>query len=300
MSNSSEKLILTGAAGLLGQAILDKFRSHYDLVAVINKTGIDNPPEDIEIVQADLSNKKAVSELINKHNPDIILNAAAWVDVDGCESDRKRALKSNFSVVENIVNAIKDKRIYMIQISTDYIFNGVDHPANVDDSPAPLNYYGRTKLMAEECIVDNYARYLITRTCALLGSPNRGQTNLLNYFYNSLKEGKEVQAPEDIYANPIWVENLAELLLEAIQKGYKGMLHLGGRDYLSRYEFARVFANVFGFDQSLIKPVAAIHQRRPAKRPQYAGLNVDQTQDKFEIPLLTAREALAEIRKKIE
>ncbi len=300
MSDSSEKLILTGAAGLLGQAVLDKFRAHYDLVAVINKTEIDNPPEDIEIVQADLSDKKAVLELTDKHKPDIILNAAAWVDVDGCESDRKRALKSNFSVVENIVNAIKDKRIYLVQISTDYIFNGVDHAANVDDSPAPLNYYGRTKLMAEECIVDNYARYLITRTCALLGSPNRGQTNLINYFYNSLKEGKEVQAPEDIYANPIWVENLAELLLEAIRKGYKGMLHLGGKDYLSRYEFARIFADVFEFDDSLVKPVAAIHQRRSAKRPQYAGLNVDQTQDKFETPLLTAREALMEIRKKIE
>jgi dTDP-4-dehydrorhamnose reductase len=300
MAKSTEKLVLTGAAGLLGQAILRKFNGNYDLVAVTNKTEIDNPPDALEIAQADLSNKKAAADLIHDHNPDIILNAAAWVDVDGCESDRKRALKSNFSIVENLINAIKDSKTYFIQISTDYIFNGVDHPANVDDSPAPLNYYGRTKLMAEERITDNYARYLIARTCALFGLPNRGQTNLINYFYDSLKAGKEVQAPEDIYANPIWVENLAELLLEAIRKGYKGMLHLGGKDYLSRYEFARVFARVFGFDEDLVKPTAAIYQKRPARRPQFAGLNVEQTQEKFDTPLLTAQEALSAIHERMK
>jgi dTDP-4-dehydrorhamnose reductase len=300
MAKSTEKLVLTGAAGLLGQAVLRIFNGNYDLAALINRTEIDNPPHDLEIVRADLSDKKAAADLIHDHNPDIILNAAAWVDVDGCESDRKRALKSNFSIVENLINAIKDSKTYFIQISTDYVFNGVDHPANVEDNPAPLNYYGRTKLMAEEYITDNYARYLIARTCALFGLPNRGQTNLINYFYDSLKAGKEVQAPEDIYANPIWVENLAELLLEAIGKGYKGMLHLGGKDYLSRYEFARVFARVFGFDEDLVKPTTAIHQKRPARRPQYAGLNVEQTQEKFDTPLLSAHEALSAIHKRIK
>ncbi|HDS01304.1 MAG TPA: SDR family oxidoreductase [candidate division Zixibacteria bacterium] len=300
MANSPQKLLLTGAAGFLGQALLKKFHAHYDMAAVINRTEIDDPPDGVEIVRTDLSEKKAVNELVRTQEPDIIVNTAAWVDVDGCESDRKRALKSNFSIVENLINAIKDSRIYFIQLSTDYIFNGVDHPANVDDGPAPLNYYGRTKLMAEEYITDNYARYLIARTCALFGMPNRGQTNLINYFYDSLKAGKEVQAPEDMYANPIWVENLAELLLEAIQKGYKGMLHLGGKDYLSRYEFARIFARIFGFDKDLVKPIAAIYHKRPARRPRYAGLNVEQTHEKLDIPLLSADEALSAIHDRMK
>jgi dTDP-4-dehydrorhamnose reductase len=294
------KIMITGAAGLLGQALIPQFLHRYDVIAITHSSELENPPPGLKIEKADLSENAQVKRLLAEYSPEIILNAAGWVDVDGCESDRKHALKSNYTIVQNLVDEGKSKNSYIIQISTDYIFNGVDHPATIEDSPAPLNYYGKTKLMAEEYLIDRYARYLISRTCALVGYPNKGQTNLLNYFYDGLKAGKTIEVPNDIYSNPIWVKNLAELLLEAVDKGLKGIVHLAGKDYLSRYEFAGIFADVYSFDRSLIKPVPSIHHPRPAKRPQHAGLNIDQTIDKFETPILSAREMLSRIKAESE
>ncbi len=294
------RIMITGAAGLLGRALIGEFVPKYDVIAVIHNTPKVDLPHGLTYATADLSNKSEVRQLLADHDPEIILNAAGWVDVDGCESDRKRALKSNYIIVENLVNEAKSKNLYIIQISTDYIFNGVDHPATIEDSPAPLNYYGKTKLMAEECLIDRYARYLIARTCALVGSPNKGQTNLLNYFYDGLKAGKIIEVPKDIYANPIWVKNLSELLVEAVDKRLKGIVHLAGKDYLSRYDFANVFADVYGFDRSLIKPIPAIYHKRPARRPQHAGLNIDQTLEKFTTPILSVHEMLTRIKDQSE
>ena len=88
--------------------------------------------------------------------------------------------------------------------------------------------------------------------------------------------------------------------LEAVDKRLKGIVHLAGKDYLSRYEFAGIFAEVYGFDKGLIKPVSSIHHPRPARRPQHAGLNIDQTLDKFDTQILTAREMLTRIKAESE
>jgi len=161
-----------------------------------------------------------------------------------------------------------------------------------------LNYYGQTKLRAENYIRNNLENYLLARTCALLGNPNRGRTNLINYFYDKLSNNQKVTAPDDLYANPIWIDNLSELILEAIRKKIRGVAHLGGADYMSRFEFARIFAEIFDFETSLVEAVSASSQNRPAKRPQYAGLDISETQPKFATKFLAVREALNMIRKR--
>ena len=135
------KLIIAGSAGLLGEALAHKFCGHFKLIGIYNN----NPPsvdcKGLTKYQADLADAGQVKNALAKLNPDIIINSAAWVDVDGCESDRERALKSNYKVVENLVNFSQRQNIYLIQISTDYIFNGKDHAGRINDKPDPLNYY---------------------------------------------------------------------------------------------------------------------------------------------------------------
>ena len=297
---NGNKLLLTGSAGLLGEALIDKLCGRFSLIAVYNN----NPPvskcEGYIKYQADLADEAQAEDAVDKLKPDIIVNSAAWVDVDGCESDRERAWKSNYKVVENLVNSTCQKGTYLIQISTDYIFNGKDHPGRIDDRPDPLNYYGQTKLMAEEYIRRNHPNYLIVRTCALMADPKRGKTNLLNYFYDNLKAGRQVVAPDDIYANPIWIHNLAELIAEALERHLTGILHMGGMDHISRYEFGKILADVFGFDKELVKPVSADRQRRPAKRPQYAGLDMEQSKGIFKTEILPVRKALMKIKRVIK
>jgi len=297
LERKNNRVLITGSAGLLGTALLNKIVPPYDVLGIYFRT----EPEaastaNLHFEKADLTNADTVAKLIEKYGPDTIINSAGWVDVDGCESDNPRAKESNFLIVKNIVDAIHSANIYLIQISTDYIFDGRDHPGKIDDQPAPLNYYGYTKLLAEEYIKKNLSYYMNARTCALMGSPRLGRTNLINYFYDKLGSNQEVMAPDDLYANPIWVDNLAELILESVQKKIRGVTHLGGADYLSRYEFARLLAEVFGFDAELIRPLSASSQNRPARRPQYAGLDITATVPQFRTKFLSVREALTRIR----
>ncbi len=297
MNNRKKKILITGAAGLLGQALLRTFRRDHDPIAVINRTGLPDEFSDIDQVEADLADPQAVRSIIEENKVDSIINSAAWVDVDGCELDRKRAYRANYLIAKNIADTIENKQIDLIQISTDYIFNGKRHPGKVDDPPMPLNYYGETKLMAEKYINQKCRNYLIARTCALVGAPNQGQTNLINYFYESLESGKEINAPADLRANPIWVNDLSELLLEAVERRIQGVAHLAGKDYLSRYEFACIFAEVFEFNIDLVIPVSSENQDRPATRPSYAGLDISETELRFETPLPTIRDMLERMKK---
>ena len=293
----NQKIMITGCAGLLGTALIDNISTNHNVLGIyLNTEPQIVTSAKIRYKKADLTKAEAVAGLIEEYQPDTIVNSAGWVDVDGCESDLTRAENSNFGIAKNIVDVIKETDIYLIQISTDYIFNGRAHPGKIDDKPDPLNFYGQTKLMAEDYIKENLENYLIARTCALLGNPNQGRTNLINYFYDRLSHGRKVTAPNDLYANPIWINNLSELIAEAVQKNIRGAVHLGGADYLSRYEFARIFAEIFGFKADLVEPVSAVSQERPAKRPQYAGLDISDTVPKFATKFLTVREALTRIR----
>jgi dTDP-4-dehydrorhamnose reductase len=251
IEDNNIRVMVTGSAGLLGTALLPKFIPHFELIAVYHNERPVVRDEFLQIISADLADPEECRKILDKIAPDIILNSAAWVDVDGCEMDRKRAYRSNFEIVQNLVDMAPDEHPLLIQVSTDYVFNGSSHPGKINDPPDPLNYYGETKLLAEEYLRDNYRNYLIARTCALIGSPQQGKTNLINYFYDNLRAGKQVFAPADLYANPIWIENLAELLLEAAQKRYNGVVLLGGLDYMSRYDCALQFAEIFDFDPNL-------------------------------------------------
>ena len=299
LESAAKKVLITGCAGLLGTSLIEKIALNNNVLGVFFHTEPQiGAASNIEYIKADLSEPEAVAKLIGKYQPDAIVNSAGWVDVDGCESDRTRAEKSNFGIVKNISDTVRNSEIYLIQISTDYIFNGRGHPGKIADPPDPLNYYGQTKLLAEEYIKDHLRNYLIARTCALVGNPNRGRTNLINYFYDKLSSGQTVQAPSDLFSNPIWIDNLSELIAEAVQKKIRGVVHLGGADYLSRFEFAQQFAEIFRFDSDLIKAVSAVSQKRPAQRPQYAGLDITDTVPQFTARFLTVREALTAIRKR--
>ena len=296
---NNRRILITGSAGLLGEALLKQFAPHFEVIAAYHKT----PPVETyaihEKVQADLADALECRKLVETVAPDLILNSAAWVDVDGCETDRERARRSNFDLLRNLVDSIGEKNPRIVQVSTDYIFSGREHPGRVDDPPEPLNYYGESKLLAEEYLRENCTNYLIARTCALFATPREGKTNLINYFYDNLRAGQSVSAPDDQYANPILIDNLAELLLEGALKELIGIVHLGGPDYVSRYDFARLFADVFGYDPELIEPVSAENQKRPAPRPRFAGLDISETVSRFETPLTPLKQSLAQVKSEL-
>ncbi len=239
------KILVTGASGLLGKKLIDILeKNDYKTYGTYNKTKKDN------FYQLDVTDKEEVNSSIKKLKPDIIIHSAAYTDVDGCEKNKKLAFKVNVEGTKNIANACTNNNCKMVYISTDYVFDGKKGFYKEKDSTNPIGYYGLTKLKGEGVVTDICNDYLICRTSVLYGL---GKNNFVKWLINSLKDNKEVNIVVDQYVNPTYNLDLSEQILALIKNNKKGIFHTAGADRINRYDFSKILAKVFDFDEDLIK-----------------------------------------------
>lgn len=204
--------------------------------------------------------------------PDVVVNAAAMTNVDGCETRREEAWANNVTLVEMIATECKrhDKRF--IQISSDYIFDGHDGPYLETATPNPINYYGRTKLAAENACIRLGTEGAIIRTMWLYGEAAGSRPSFVQWIVESLLGGSEVRVVTDEVGNPTLVDDVAYGIIKAIDKEINGVVNIAGPEIMSRWEFTLAIAAVYGLDVSRLKPVTSAELQRPAKRPLRSGL----------------------------
>ena len=196
--------------------------------------------------------------------PDVVVHAASLTDVDKCETNKELAWKINVEGTKNIVEAAHVAGSFLIYISTDYVFSGEKGLYKENDKPDPINYYGVTKLKAEE-IVQTQAEYFIARPSVIYGStPAAGKVNFALWLIETLRKGERVKIVTDQWNTPTLNTNLAEMTLEVVERRLTGIYHLCGATRVSRLEFATSIANAFRLDPGLIDPVLsfAIHLAR--------------------------------------
>jgi dTDP-4-dehydrorhamnose reductase len=200
--------------------------------------------------------------------PDAIINCAAMTDVDGCEKNIFQAVATNTAGVEWLSYRFPG---YLVQISTDYVFNGKTGPYGVRDSPSPINIYGWSKLGSELVARSHRGPSLIIRTTILFSSANN---NFVAKIVRQLRRGKEVTLynPE-IMGTPTYVPALATEILRIVRAKYTGIAHVAGYPNIKRLEFARDIATRWGYDPALIVP--SLGKASGAPRPQKAGLICD-------------------------
>jgi dTDP-4-dehydrorhamnose reductase len=200
--------------------------------------------------------------------PDAIINCAAMTDVDGCEKDTLMAAAVNMAGVEYLSYRFPG---YLIQISTDYVFNGQHGPYGVRDEPSPINIYGWSKLGGELIMRRRRGLSLIIRTTILFSSADN---NFVAKIVKQLRQGDKINMYNpDIIGTPTYVPALAAEIMWVVQGEYKGIAHIAGSPSVSRLEFAREIANAFGYDPALITPNYGEIDGAP--RPQKAGLICD-------------------------
>ncbi len=268
------RIMITGCHGLLGQSVLELFLKNPDFeilaTAKENKTFLDFKGFDYTML--DITSRSDVKNLVVYFRPEVIINTAAYTNVDGCETNRELAWRVNVEGVRNLVNSARRVDAKLIHISTDYIFDGKNGPYTEDAIPNPINYYGRTKLASENEIKIGGIRFAILRTNVLYGVGKNVKSNFALWLYNKLSNGEKIKVVTDQIGNPTYVEDLAFAILKVVEFDKEGVYNVGGRDFVNRYTFAVKLADIFGFDKELITPVKTSDLKQVAPRPLKSGL----------------------------
>jgi dTDP-4-dehydrorhamnose reductase len=287
------KLLITGASGLYGSKLAQMALSkNYEVYS----SDIQSLSIYGNFVKLDISGKAQVDEAFKTIKPDVVVHAATLTDVDKCELNKDLAWKVNVEGTKNIVEAAKDTGSFLIYISTDYVFGGETGRYKETDLPNPINYYGITKLKAEE-IVKTQKEYFIARPSVMYGStPAAGKVNFALWIIEKLRKGEHVKIVTDQWNTPTLNTNLAEMTLEVIEHKLTGIYHLCGATRLSRFEFAGQIADVFSLDKGLIDKVLSSQFTLPAKRPIDSSLDTSKAQQTLQHKPLEMDIALKQLK----
>lgn len=291
------RLLITGASGLYGSK-LAKIASTkgFEVYSGYNE----DPPTFGVPVQFDVSAKEQVEKKFKKVKPEIVVHAATLTDVDRCETDKKLAWKINVEGTRHIVEETRKMDAFLIYISTDYVFNGKKGLYVENSRPDPINYYGFTKLKAEEYVKAMVDKYCIARTSVIFGSvPATGKVNFALWLLSKLKRSEKINIITDQWNSPTLNTNLAEMTLEIIERQLTGIFHLSGATRISRYDFAKLISQIFAFKANLINPITTEELTMIAKRPQDSSFNIFKAKSILKNQPLTIQLAIERLKKEL-
>ena len=270
------KLLVTGASGLLGGAIALAARDRHELVAVSGSHPL-RAGEGVVTEAADLSTPAVAGELIARHQPDAVIHTAAATDVDGCERDPARATLLNDTVAGWVAGAARDVGARLVHISTEAVFDGTAGPYGEDDVPNPLNVYGASKLAGERSVGAAHPDATVVRT-TIYGWNAQPKRSLAEWFIARFEQGEPAPGFEDAWMTPILVDDLADHLLGMVERDIPGVVHVTGRECVSKAEFGRRLARAFGYDPALVTPARVADAGLAAPRALRPCLRVDRAE----------------------
>ena len=291
----SKRILITGSSGQLGSSVLNQLYGKFELLATDisnNKSITLNIPFD----NLDITDLEQIKSTLANFNPNVIINLAAFTDVDACELDPDKAYLLNTKSVEMLLNNYNGQ---FIQISSDYVFDGNNGPYSENDNTNPLSVYGKTKLEAEKILQKNGKYWCILRTNVLFDYYNGTKASFIKWVIDSLKLNKSVNVVDDQWNNPTWTHNLAEIIELVINKNVEGIYNYGGVDYLNRFEFAQIIADIFHLDKSLILPITSNSLNQAAPRPLKGGLKTDKIEQEFDIKCINLKTSLSMIKSRL-
>jgi dTDP-4-dehydrorhamnose reductase len=284
------KILVTGANGFLGQHLcLHLAAKGLDVIAT-GRGACRIPLQDnIIYEQAELTNKSDVEDILSRHKPDVVVHTAAMSKPDECNNNRELAIEVNVDATKNLLDSSDTHFIY---ISTDFIF-GEDGPHSEDEVPNPLNFYGETKLMAEEAVKSSEGLYTIVRPVFIYGKVWEGlRPTFLHWVKNNLEHGKSIKVVSDQLRTPTYINDICNGIFSIIERKATGTYHLAGKDILSPYQMAIKTANTLGLDTSLIEDVTSETFPEPVRRAKRSGLKIEKAMQELNYSPVTFEEGV--------
>ncbi len=291
-----KKVLITGANGLLGQQLIKVFRDDYEVHALGLQPEPRLPEGNFQYHQSDIADRQQLRDLVQALVPNFIMNAAAFTDVDGSETQRELCWKINVAGVENLVYAAQKVHARLIHVSTDYVFDGKNGPYREDDRPNPLGFYARSKLAGENVLINSKANCAIARTMVLYGSGYEIRQNFVTWLIGQLRNGKSVRIVDDQFGNPTLASELARALRILAESGRNGIYHLSGSEVIDRYHFAVKIAEVFDLDASLIQPIKTSGLKQASLRPLRSGFDISKAVSELNITMSNVVDGLQKFK----
>ena len=250
------KILVTGGKGQLGTDCVRVFRETHEVVA-------------IDLDELDITLRADLEALVQKFIPDVIINCAAYTQVDQCEIEKKLAWKVNVIGTENIVNCLEKQDGLLIHISTDYVFDGrkkIPEPYVESDQPNPVSYYGKTKYESEKVVQKASDRHVIVRPAWMYGV--NGHNFLKTMLFLALKNpGDEIKVVNDQYGSPTWSYALALQIEQIIYAHAGGIYHATGEGWCTWFELAEYFLNKMQVPHNIVPCTSREYPTR-AQRPK--------------------------------
>jgi len=272
------KVLIAGAGGQLGRALQTVLTGH-EVIALAH-------------ARLDVTRFEEAREAVAAHRPNVVINAAAYTDVDGAESDHAGAYRLNAVAPRNLSIACFELGISVVHVSTDYVFDGLgDRPYHEFDRTGPLSIYAKSKLAGERAVAAHNPRHYIVRTSWLYHTEGE------NFPKAMLAQSRraEVRVACDQYGSPTYAPHLAEAISRLMETGAYGTYHLAGNGAASRYEMTRKLYQLLGI-AAVTLPAPTSEFPRPAPRPRYSVLT---TVQEPEIILPPWEEGLAEFARNV-
>jgi len=253
-------ILVIGAKGKLGGRIFANFSQ------IPNQSVLG-----VDVDELDITDFPAIRAYITQNAPQVVINCAAWTDVDGCAKDPQRAIRINGYGAGNIARACAEIGTPIMHISSNEVFNGTSiAPYNEYDTTQPINPYAYSKWVGEREVMSANPRHYIVRTAWLFA---HGGKNFIQSILNAVNANKPLRVVTDEVANPTYNDDLSEACVKLIATHRYGIFHMVNTGSASRYAFARYILDKTGHASTPITPIMSKEWSRPSTPPSYASLN---------------------------
>jgi dTDP-4-dehydrorhamnose reductase len=265
-----KKILITGASGFLGWHLCQLAQKEWEVYGTYSSHCLEIPG--IKMLKVDLTNLQQTKDLFTNIQPAAVIHTAAQSQPNYCQLHSQESYKINVAASGDLAGLCADNSIPLAFTSTDLVFNGLNPPYKETDQVCPVNIYGEQKIQAETLILSRYPSAAICRMPLMFGKETPVTKSFIQPFIQTLKSGKELSLFIDEFRTPVSANTAAQGLLLAIKK-VQGIIHLGGRESISRYEFGKLLVELFQLPSDKLKSCSQNDIKMAAPRPKDVSLD---------------------------
>ena len=291
-------ILITGASGFLGWELCQLASDQYKVCGTYFSHPVSNT--NWQLVNIDLCNYKQLRELFKTIKPDGVIHAAAAADPNWCQTNPQLSYKINVQLAINIAGLASDRHIPCVFTSTDLVFDGETGNYKENDTLNPVCLYGEQKALAEGAMQERYPLMTICRLPLMFGLPSPTSASFFTNILNNLKQNIPQKLFADEYRSMVGNTTISKGLLSALQIKHGAILHLGGSEPISRYQFGLQVAETFYLDPKTIISSKQNEVTMPAKRPANVTLNSERAYSTIQYQPATIKEQLQIIQNEID
>ncbi len=265
------KLLVTGATGFLGWNLSRTAQGQWDVYGIARRNR--RQIEGVNLRRTDLTYLSEIKKNLQEIRPDAVIHAAAESKPNFCQLNPEQSRRINVEATVNLASLCADLGIPFVFISSDLVFDGLKPPYKEDDPVCPVSIYGEQKAEAERAVLNRYPRALVCRTALMFGDAAPGAASFIQPMIEEMKNGRDIFLFTDEHRTPVSAADAARGILLGLYKT-KGILHIGGLERISRFDFGKLLRDVLGIHSARLSPCTQKSIKMPAPRPSDVSLEI--------------------------